>query len=158
MPVMHSDFKLEIISTSTNNTEKIAEQIGKKLIGNETIVLSSDLGGGKTVFAKGLARGAGSQDMVSSPTFTISKIYSCPNFDIQHFDFYRLDNPGIVSLELTEAINDNKSVVVVEWADIVKNVLPGRYLQVIIDQLGEAKRQIKFICPDKLKYLIEEVE
>lgn len=146
------------MSTSSNNTEQIAEQIGRRLKGNETIVLSSDLGGGKTVFAKGLAKGAGSKDMVSSPTFTISKIYNCPNFKIQHFDFYRLDDPGIVSLELTEAIDDNKSVVVIEWVDIVKNVLPATYLHVIINQLGEARRQIKLNYPRKLNYLIKDIK
>jgi tRNA threonylcarbamoyladenosine biosynthesis protein TsaE len=118
-------------------------------------VLSSDLGGGKTVFVKGLAKGAGSNDTVSSPTFTISKVYKCLEFNIQHFDFYRLNDPGIISLELQEVLNDSKNVVVIEWADIVAKVLPNDYFKVEFDQLGQDNRLIKISCPKKLAYLIE---
>jgi tRNA threonylcarbamoyladenosine biosynthesis protein TsaE len=155
---MNNDFNLKIISTSSTYTQKIGEQIGRLLKGKETIILSSDLGGGKTVFTKGLTKGAGSVDLVSSPTFTISKIYKCPNFDIHHFDFYRLDDPGIISLELVEVMSDEKSVAVIEWADIVRKILPSKYLQVVFDQLGDDKRLINIICPSELNYLIKDVK
>lgn len=67
---------LEIVSTSSEDTERLGERLGSKLKGGEVIELVSDLGGGKTTFVRGLARGMGSTDHVSSPTFKISNVYS----------------------------------------------------------------------------------
>jgi tRNA threonylcarbamoyladenosine biosynthesis protein TsaE len=116
------------------------------------------LGGGKTVFVKGLARGAGSKDQVSSPTFTISKEYKASRFDLHHFDFYRLSEPGIISLELKEVLESENTVVVIEWAEIIKKVLPAKTLQVNIVQLGGNSRKIVFIYPKELRYLLEGVK
>ncbi|MEI6237743.1 MAG: tRNA (adenosine(37)-N6)-threonylcarbamoyltransferase complex ATPase subunit type 1 TsaE, partial [Candidatus Saccharibacteria bacterium] len=142
----------------SNNTEQIAELIGNNLIGGEIVVLASDLGGGKTVFAKGLARGAGSQDQVSSPTFTISKVYKCESFDLHHFDFYRLNDPGIIALELKEVIGDTQNVIVIEWADIIKNILPKHRMEVIIENEGGDKRGIILNYPAKIEYLVEAIK
>jgi len=150
--------KLVIKSTSLNNTLKIAENIGRQLCGGEVIELISDLGGGKTVFAKGLAKGAGSDDLVSSPTFTISKVYNAPKFSIYHFDFYRLDDAGIVAQELAEVIDDNKAVAVIEWAGAVKDVLPKQRLTINIEQMSLNGRQLTFIYPKKLSYLLEHIK
>lgn len=77
----------QIVSTSSDATEKLGEQVGKRLKGGEVIELISDLGGGKTTFIRGLARGMGSTDHVSSPTFTISKFYSVkPKPQTTHLD------------------------------------------------------------------------
>jgi tRNA threonylcarbamoyladenosine biosynthesis protein TsaE len=152
---MSIDLNYQIKSTSFANTEKLGFKIGKNLRGGELIELISDLGGGKTVIAKGLARGAGSKDIVSSPTFTISKVYRATNFDIHHFDFYRLADPGIVSLELSEVINDGKSVVIIEWADIVAGVLPTNRLTIKIESTGENERTIGLSAPSSLAYLFE---
>lgn len=104
--------------------------MGKNLKGGEVIELRSDLGGGKTTFVRGLAAGAGSKANVTSPTFTLSRIYPARDFDINHFDFYRLDDPGILSDQLAEEVGDKKAVVVVEWADIVNEVLPKGHISV----------------------------
>lgn len=144
----------QIKSISSDNTKEIACQIGKNLKGGEVVELISDLGGGKTVFVKGLANGANSKDVPTSPTFTISKVYNCPRFAIHHFDFYRLQDPGIVKLELAEVINDPQCVTVIEWADIVTDILPNIRLTVMIDNLGGDNRQIKITYPIKLNYLI----
>lgn len=111
-------------STNSEDTEILGELLGKSLQGGEVIELRSDLGGGKTTFVRGLARGAGSKDAVSSPTFTLSKIYSAKELKIYHYDFYRLHNPGILADQLTEALDDKTAIVVVEWAGVVENVLP----------------------------------
>ena len=120
----------EISSTSSAETERLGELLGKQLKGGEAIELRSDLGGGKTTFVKGLVRGAGSDNSVTSPTFTLSRIYRAPKFTISHFDFYRLDNAGILAGQLAESINDSQNVTVVEWADIVKNVLPEEHISI----------------------------
>ena len=76
-----------------------------------------------------MARGAGSDNDVASPTFTLNRQYKTKDFNISHFDFYRLDDPGIMSDQLAESLGSG-DVVVVEWADLVKDVLPPERLSV----------------------------
>jgi tRNA threonylcarbamoyladenosine biosynthesis protein TsaE len=149
---------LQINSTSSEQTEKLAEQLGKRLRGGEVIELVSDLGGGKTTFTRGLARGAGSSDQVASPTFMLSREYGVADHayhTIAHFDFYRLGEAGIVADELAEVIGNPQYVTVVEWGDIVHDVLPENRLSVQIAQTGEDTRQLTFAYPPGLAYLVE---
>lgn len=106
---------------------------------------------------RGLARGAGSPDKVASPTFTISKIYKTEKLEIHHFDFYRLQEAGVIADELAEVAGDPQTVVVVEWGDIVQHVLPARRLTITIRQTPEGSRELHFTCHDDLKYLLEAV-
>lgn len=123
--------------------------------GGEVVELVSDLGGGKTTFTRGLVRGTGSSDRVASPTFTISREYNAPKFVIAHFDFYRLGEAGIVGDELAEVIGDPKYVTVVEWGEIVHDVLPPDRLTVRIRMTDEATRELTFEYPEMLGYLLE---
>jgi tRNA threonylcarbamoyladenosine biosynthesis protein TsaE len=141
-------------STSLEDTEKIAEKIGEKLKGGEMVELVSDLGGGKTAFVRGLARGIGSHDQVASPTFTISRVYDAGELTLHHFDFYRLGEPGIMTAELAELIADPKAVVAVEWSDIVQHVLPENRITITITFTGDTSRRIEVSYPPKLAYLI----
>lgn len=143
----------QIKSQNLEQTDEIAHDIGARLKGGEVIELVSDVGGGKTTFVRGLARSAGSKDHVSSPTFTISKLYKTPKFDIVHFDFYRLHEAGLIAHELADYLNDPKIVIVVEWADIVKNVLPEQRLTIIITSTGELSRTFTLNYPEQLAYL-----
>lgn len=118
----------------------------------------SDLGGGKTTLVRGLALGAGSHDKVASPTFTISKVYDCPDFEIHHFDFYRLPEAGVVADELAEVAGDPQVVVVVEWADVVQHVLPERRLTIRLTQTPEGNRELAFNCHKDLRYLLEAIQ
>jgi tRNA threonylcarbamoyladenosine biosynthesis protein TsaE len=154
---MSTDLKCQIKSTSSDDTENLATKIGAKLRGGEVIELVSDLGGGKTVFTKGLVKGAGSFDEVTSPTFTISKIYHCPLFDIHHFDFYRLDQSGLVGLELSEVLSDPEVVTVIEWANVVKKVLPKDKVQITIINHGGDQRCFNFVYPASRAYLLEDL-
>src|SRR5690348_16076202 len=123
MPCMSIEMIWQTSSISSDDTERLGELLGSRLRGGEVIELRSDLGGGKTTFVRGLVRGAGSRDRVSSPTFTLSRIYNAKKFEIHHFDFYRLSDPGILADQLAEAVQGD-NVVIIEWAGIVKNVLP----------------------------------
>lgn len=149
---------LQIKSESSEQTEKLAARLGKVLKGGEVIELVSDLGGGKTTFVRGLAKGAGSKDKVASPTFTINKVYECPKFQIQHFDFYRLPDPGLTANELDEVVGDPDIVIVIEWADVVKHILPEKRLHIVIRQLPNGDRELTFKAPPSLNYLIEAVQ
>lgn len=116
----------------------------------------SDLGGGKTTFTKGLARGIGSDESVHSPSFTIGNQYQGSKLTLYHFDFYRLREPGIMRDELAEAVGGQDAVVAVEWGDIVEDVLPAERLTVSIRITGEGSRQLDFKYPDSLAYLMPE--
>ncbi len=119
-------------------------------------MLSSDLGGGKTTFTKGLAKGLGSKDIVNSPTFTVSRVYDCRDgIELHHFDFYRLNEGGMVAHELAEVVENPKAIVVVEWGDVVSDVLPKNRITVQFDRVasGEENRRIKITYPTELKYI-----
>lgn len=146
---------LQIVSTSSSDTESVAERLGQRLRGTEVIELVSDLGGGKTTFVRGLAKGLGSEDHVSSPTFKISNVYKAGNLELHHFDFYRLSDPGVVAQELSEVIGQSETVVVIEWAQVVNDVLPEERLRVEMNTVGEVERQLKFSVPSSLQYLME---
>jgi tRNA threonylcarbamoyladenosine biosynthesis protein TsaE len=135
------------------DTLALAEQIGSKLRGGEVIELVSDLGGGKTAFVRGLAKGLGSTDTVSSPSFTLSNEYDAGKIRLYHFDFYRLHEPGILRDELAELTADPSVVIAVEWADIVEDVLPDERVTVQIRATGDTKRALRITTPPALQYL-----
>ena len=145
-------------SQNAQQTEQIAETLGNNLRGGEVIELISDLGGGKTTFTRGLAKGAGSEDVVSSPTFTISKVYDTATFDIHHFDFYRLPDAGLAAHELEDLVGDPAVVVVVEWGGVVGHVLPVGKVTIEITKTGEESRQQAIACPGNLQYLLEGIQ
>jgi tRNA threonylcarbamoyladenosine biosynthesis protein TsaE len=140
---------------SSESTEQLAEKVGQALKGGEVIELISDLGGGKTTFVRGLARGAHSKDKVASPTFTIGKVYETDKFTIHHFDFYRLSEAGVVADELAEVVGDPKAVVVIEWGDVVQHVLPQERITISITQTPDGARNFSFQAPAELAYVIE---
>ena len=147
----------EVTTLTPEGTEETAERLGAALKGGEVLELISDLGGGKTTFVRGLARGAGSTDAVASPTFTISRVYRAGQKSIRHYDFYRLSEPGLMAAELSESVGDAEDIVVVEWGDVVQNVLPIERLQITFELTPEG-RTIQFQAPKTLSYLIEAVK
>jgi tRNA threonylcarbamoyladenosine biosynthesis protein TsaE len=140
-------------SISLDATLKLAADLGQKLRGGELIELRGDLGSGKTSFVKGLARGLGSKDAVHSPSFTLSNEYRAEELVLYHFDFYRLNEPGIMRREIAEATEDPKGVVIVEWGGIVENALPTDRLIINLTATGEESRRLEFSCSNKLDYL-----
>jgi len=96
----------------------------------------------------------GSTDKVASPSFTLSREYKAGSKTLYHFDFYRLQDAGIVANELAEVAGDPSGVVIVEWADIVEGVLPVNRLTVRIKTLGDTTREFVFMYPEDLSYLV----
>jgi tRNA threonylcarbamoyladenosine biosynthesis protein TsaE len=131
----------------------LAAQIGAKLRGGEVIELVSDLGGGKTAFVRGLAKGMGSADKVHSPSFTLSNVYQAGDLRLHHFDFHRLNEPGIMRNELGEILNDPNNVIVIEWADIVTDILPPERLTINIRPTNESSRHYMLSYPEELNHL-----
>ncbi len=145
-----------LISDSPEKTEELAQTVGRKLRGSEVIDLVSDLGGGKTTFVRGLAHGAGSSDRVASPTFTLSKIYEAKGLELHHFDFYRLNEPGLLGHELHDLFLDPQVVVIVEWSDVVRHILPNNRLSICLEK-EENARKLTLEYPDSLAYLVEDL-
>lgn len=147
---------LEINSTSSEDTEAFGALLGFRLKGGEIIELISDLGGGKTTLVRGLGRGAGSHDVVSSPTFMIQKQYRCANFTLHHFDFYRLGNDkAVIEQTLAEEVSSG-DVVIMEWAERIDSV-PSERVRIELKRTvdGEDYREITCHYPDTYDYLFE---
>ena len=115
-----------------------AENLMREILQSEdalpcVIELVGDVGAGKTTFTKGLARGLEITEEITSPTFTISKVYeNSRGQKLVHYDFYRLENPGIMVEDLFENLQDPQTVTVIEWADTVSEILPANHLRLEI--------------------------
>ena len=114
---------MEYISHSTEETEKIAFEFAKNLTGGEVITLDGDLGAGKTAFTRGLAKGLGITDGVSSPTFTIVNEYRNGKIPLFHFDVYRLEySDEMYDIGWDDYISQG-AVIVIEWAKNIADIL-----------------------------------
>ncbi len=143
----------QITTSNSAETEQVGADLGARLRGGEVIELRSDLGGGKTTLVRGLAHGAGSQDAVASPSFTISREYQAGELTLHHYDFYRLAEAGLMSQELADVLGDPKAVVIVEWAGIVEDVLPADRITIEIISTAEDARQLTCMVPSSLQYM-----
>lgn len=132
---------------SEADMKSLGARVGQALGGGEVIELIGDVGAGKTTFTKGLAIGLGIDDDVQSPSFTISRVYEArDNLRLAHYDFYRLNDAGIMAHELQEASGDNKVVTVIEWADAVQHVLPDDRLQLRFRSPSVTDREVEFMA------------
>ena len=124
-------------------TKQIAYDLAQTFVGGETLLLEGDLGAGKTHFAKGLAKGLGIADTVTSPTFNLHNVYEGGRLTFNHFDFYRVDDPEEVEmLGLCEYFSTPDGVAAIEWSANVKNLLPTKCITVNIAKLSDTERQI----------------
>lgn len=135
--------------TGEQETKELGRKLGASLKGGEVFELVGDVGAGKTTFVKGLAQGLAVDEDVQSPSFTISRVYEARDgLQLAHYDFYRLTDAGIMADEVREVVEDETSVTVIEWADIVEGVLPGERFTLQFSAPTETSRQI--VLPDEL--------
>lgn len=119
------------------------KRVGELLQGGEVLVLVGDIGAGKTTFTKGVAQGLGIHETVQSPTFTISRRYDARDgLELIHYDFYRLSEAGIMRAELSEALADAQVITVIEWGQIVEDVLPRDVVTIAIHSPSEEARTL----------------
>lgn len=136
---------------SLDDTVRFAHLIGERLLGGEVFELVGDVGAGKTTFTKGLGLGLSINDDVQSPSFTLSRVYQARDgLELHHYDFYRLNEAGILAHELSESVSDPNVVTVVEWAETVRDVLPVGCTKIIFtsDASDEQKRIINIEHPN----------
>ncbi|MFA6253548.1 MAG: tRNA (adenosine(37)-N6)-threonylcarbamoyltransferase complex ATPase subunit type 1 TsaE [Patescibacteria group bacterium] len=136
----------EYISKSQIETEKIAQSLVQKLQGGEVLALIGNLGAGKTVFVKGLAKALGIEDNITSPTFVLMKIYQTQHQKIKrlvHVDCYRLEKTeDLAEIGLADYLDDPENVVVIEWADRLAN-LPKNTININIDYIEGQTRRVR---------------
>ena len=119
----------EFISHSENDTIKFAEDFATKLNNHSIIVLSGDLGSGKTKFTEGLLKHFGLASEISSPTFTIVNEYDTENLKIYHFDLYRLsDIDEFYAIGGEEYLQNG--ICIFEWGEMIEEILPTSYIKI----------------------------
>ncbi len=121
---------------------QFGERIAREISVPAVIELIGDVGTGKTTITKGIAKGLGVSGEVTSPSFMISKQYVFDGGKLVHYDFYRLPEPGLMSEDLLENINDSNTITVVEWADSVTDLLPEGHKKYLIKLLDDGSREI----------------
>jgi tRNA threonylcarbamoyladenosine biosynthesis protein TsaE len=137
---------LKLISNSIKETLAIGEKLGKSLRPGDVIALVGDLGSGKTVLTKGIAKGLGVKNTryVNSPTFVIIKEYK-GKVPLYHFDIYRLNRYTLVDDIAFEEYFYGDGVTVVEWADKIPELLPKKRIEVRLSVVGDTKRKIEVV-------------
>jgi tRNA threonylcarbamoyladenosine biosynthesis protein TsaE len=140
--------RLQVRTRSAGETREVGEALASLLRPRDAVVLTGELGAGKTTFAQGVARGLGIDEPVSSPTFTLVKEYS-GILDVAHVDVYRLERiQEVVDLGLDE-LGSGEDVLLVEWGDTIEELLPDERLQVELtsgDADVEGVRMLAFTC------------
>ena len=133
------------------DTIELAQNIESEKFPNMVICLRGDLGSGKTVFTKGFAKAMEITEEVTSPTFNIIKEYTTGEMPLFHMDVYRLD--GKVDELGIEEYFTKKGVTIIEWADMIPDVLPDRRLDIKIRSSEEDEdKRIITITPYGKKY------
>ena len=132
----------KFISNCELETISFAQQFSSSLSGGDVILLSGDLGAGKTTFVKGLAKGLNLTDEVTSPTYAYLNVYGDK---LYHYDCYRLScGEDAEALGLTDYFyGDN--ICVIEWSENIADVLPDKVIRVNIEKTSEEKRTISVI-------------
>ena len=132
---------MEYITNSPVETEAVAEKLARLLHPGTVIAYRGDLGVGKTAFTRGLARGLGCADMVTSPTYTIVNEYLSGRMPLFHFDMYRLRSADDLWDIGWEDYLDRGGVCAVEWSENVEEALDS-FILVNIEKIGDESRRI----------------
>ena len=124
---------VELISHSEEETKQIAMKIASKLNIGNVLVLTGDLGSGKTKFTEGILEYFGFKDEISSPTFTIVNEHTSDKINVYHFDVYRLeDSDEFLAIGGDEYFE--KGISIIEWGEIIEDVLPDNAIKIVFSR------------------------
>ncbi len=132
---------MEFITNSPEETEAVGQALGRVLKPGTVLAYTGDLGAGKTAFTRGLARGLGATEQVTSPTYTIVNEYLSGRMPLFHFDMYRLSSADDLWDIGWEDYLDRGGVCAVEWSENVEEAMDGA-IWVKIAKLGDTQRKI----------------
>ena len=138
---------VKIVSSSKEMTQELGSFVASFVKPGEVILLTGDLGAGKTTFAGGLGHGFGLNEEIISPTFNILKCYFKAKIPMYHIDAYRLEGQNL-ELGLEEYI-EGDGVCLIEWPQYIESLLPDERLEISIHHLGGDNREFNFSSTDK---------
>ena len=152
--------KESFISTNSAQTRKLGKILAEELCGGEIVCLTGELGSGKTTFAQGALKGLGAKGPYTSPTFVVMKEYGkkipisksqfptksqnhkSKIFNIYHLDAYRVESKDILDLGWEEIVAGKNNIVIVEWAERIKAIIPKKAIWLGFEHLKEDERKI----------------
>jgi len=134
----------EFVSHSAAETTELGRRLAAELSPPKLVVLSGDLGAGKTTLIKGIAEGfhAASQESVTSPTFTLIHEYRGPGVNVYHIDLYRIDTPRELDTLALDDLIGEKNVLLIEWGEKFARFVREHDVQISIERLGDNDRKI----------------
>jgi tRNA threonylcarbamoyladenosine biosynthesis protein TsaE len=138
---------MEIITKNAEDTKELGRKIGASLKGGEIFALTGNLGAGKTTFMQGFSEGLGYTGRLTSPTFILMRQYPLNEKTLYHLDLYRfeknleeeIDNLGVIDLW-----GRNENIMVIEWAEKIKDLLPEETRWIEFEILGDTERKITY--------------
>ena len=145
--VINMEYK--VVTNSEEETIVLAQNFESEKFDNMVICLIGELGSGKTVFTKGFASALGIEENITSPTYNIIKEYTSGEKDLYHMDVYRLE--GDTSELGLEEYMKKDGIIIIEWADMIRDELPEERLEIKFKVTGEEKRTLT-ITPYGSKY------
>ena len=130
------------VTNSAAETRALGERLASGLQPGDTVILEGELGAGKSELARGIARGLGVTETVTSPSFTILNVYESGRCPLYHFDWYRLENEEeLYELGMDEYLGGD-GIAVVEWAERCPDAVPEDCIRIRLEATGEETRQI----------------
>lgn len=143
MPILDAN-AFEFFSHSADQTRRLGMRLGMMLKACDLVCLSGDLGSGKTTLVQGIAQGWGSSDAVTSPTFVIVNEYRrADGMVLSHMDAYRLESAAEAE-DLDPQLMLDKGALVIEWAERIRDVLPGEYAWIDLKWVSDEQRNLVF--------------
>lgn len=150
------DVRITQITYSEQETVALGERLGRVLKGGELLALCGELGSGKTIFTKGIAKGLNVQEVLTSSSFVLASTYQ-GRLNLHHLDFYRLQEmDDFFSIGFDDFLSPD-SVVVIEWAERFQLLLPTPYLKIELFIIDEQTREIIFSTQNNLKELLQQL-
>ena len=132
-----------VITNSAAETRELGKRLAEQLKAGDVILLEGDLGAGKSEFARGVAKGLGVTETVTSPSFTILNVYESGKLPLYHFDWYRLESSEeLYELGMDEYLGGD-GVAVVEWAERCPDAVPEKRIRIRLEVTGEETRGIE---------------
>ncbi len=147
---------IKIYLEDENKTKEIGYKLGKLLTENSVICLVGDLGAGKTTLTQSIAKSLEVNDYITSPTFTIVNEYE-GKYPLYHFDVYRISSSDeMYDIGYDEYI-ENGGVCIIEWANLIEDILPDEYLYINLKYLDNSREMILNPIGDKYEKIVEEL-
>ncbi len=131
---------MKIIAETLEQTKQIAIDFAGTLRVGEVVLLSGDLGAGKTTFTQFVFKQLGVQGVVNSPTFAVLKTYEAKGITLNHFDAYRITTEEAIECGFDETISNRDSITFIEWSQNIKELLPQNCIKINITLIGNARQ------------------